>query len=260
MLCPTYLGGGKGGLCVRHGSKKKACTTPGCNKNAVNGGVCIAHGAKRPCMIVGCVRNLFKEKKCRYHYRCSLGDFGSDWDPSITRVMGMVGFEVLAYLGMTKHNGEISVDCRWDDVFAITGVCQSWREASIDYLNWIKLKIGLMPSQGFSEKKLNVDGFLSYLAEDDRFRSVTTFYVPCGRVDKLFYGDVKAICPAMTKLIHRTWLMVNGNVEYVREGKGRHQCYWVYKHDKQYIEGKQLGLNMPGMESIKRSRSNSWCN
>jgi hypothetical protein len=149
----------------------------------------------------------------------------------------MVGCEVLACLGMTKHNGEISVDCQWDDVFAITGVCQSWREASIDYLNWIKPKLGLMPSQGFAERKLNVDGFLSYLAEDDRFRSATTIYVPCGRVDKLFYGDVKAICPAMTKLIHKTWLMVNGNVEYVREGKGRHQCYRVYKHDKQYIEG-----------------------
>ena len=28
----------------------------------------------------------------------------------------------------------------------------------------------------------------------------------------------------MTKLIHRTWLLVNGNV-------------WVYKHDKEYIAG-----------------------
>jgi hypothetical protein len=186
---------------MRHGSKKKACTTPGCNKNAVKGGVCITHGAKCPCMIVGCVRNLFKEKKCHYHYRCSLGDSGSDWEPTITRVMGMdmLGFRVIEYLGMTKHNGEICVDCPWDDVFAVLGVCQSWREASIDYLNWIKGKIRLMPTQGYSARKLNVDGFRSYLAEDDRFRSATTIYVPCGKADKLFYGDVKAICPAMTK-------------------------------------------------------------
>ena len=92
----------KGGLCVRHGSTKKTCTTPGCNKNAVKGGVCIAHDAKCPCMIVGCGRNLFKERKCWYHYTCSVGGSGSDWDPSITRVMGMVGCEVLACLGMTN--------------------------------------------------------------------------------------------------------------------------------------------------------------
>ena len=30
---------------------------------------------------------------------------------------------------------------------------------------------------------------------------------------------------------------VNGDVEYVREGQGRHQCYHVYKHDKEYIKG-----------------------
>ncbi len=97
----------QGGLCVRHGSKKKTCTTSGCNKNAVKGGACVGHGAKRPCMIVDCVRNLFKDKRCRYHYRCSLGDSGfSDWDPSITRVMGMdmLGFECLASLGMAKNN------------------------------------------------------------------------------------------------------------------------------------------------------------
>jgi hypothetical protein len=41
----------------------------------------------------------------------------------------------------------------------------------------------------------------------------------------------------MNKLIHRTWLLVNGNVEYVVEGKGRHPCYRVYKHDKEYIAG-----------------------
>ena len=38
----------------------------------------------------------------------------------------------------------------------------------------------------------------------------------------------------LTKLIHRTWLLVNGNIEYVVQGKGRHPCYRVYKHDKEY--------------------------
>jgi hypothetical protein len=84
-----------------------------------------------------------------------------------------------------------------------------------------------MPTLGFSDRKLNVDGFLSYLAEDDRFRSATTVYVPCGKAKRLLYRDVNSRCPVMTKLIHRTWLMVNGNVEYVMEGQGRHQCYRV---------------------------------
>jgi hypothetical protein len=65
-------------------------------------------------------------------------------------------------------------------------------KASNDYLNWIKPKIGLLPTVQFSDMKLNVDGFLSYLAEDDRFRSATTIYVPCGIVERLLYRDVKA--------------------------------------------------------------------
>ena len=82
----------------------------GCNKYAVQGGVCVTHGAKHPCIIVGCVMNQHKEKKCRYHNICSLGGFGSDWDPSITRVMGMVGLEVLEYLVITKNRGEVHVE------------------------------------------------------------------------------------------------------------------------------------------------------
>ena len=106
----------------------------------MKGGICKAHGAKHLCMIVGCGLSLFQEKMCRFHYGCAKSKSGSDWDPTITRVMGMdmLGFEILAYLGMAKNNnGEICVDCPWDDVFAISGVCKSWREASIDYLNWI---------------------------------------------------------------------------------------------------------------------------
>jgi hypothetical protein len=61
-----------------------------------------------------------------------------------------------------------------------------------------------MPTLGFSDRKLNIDEFLSYLAEDDRFRSATTIYVLCGKAERLLYRDVKARCPAMTKLIHRT--------------------------------------------------------
>ncbi len=115
-----------------------------------------------------------------------------------------MSFNVLEYLGMAKNKGEVCAIERWDDVFAIAGVCKSWRVASLDYLIWIKPKIGLMPTKGFYERKLKIRGFLSYLDKDDRFRLATTIYVPCGNADKLYYRDVKARCPAMTLLIHKT--------------------------------------------------------
>ena len=35
----------KGGVCVKHGAKKKTCSHKGCTNNAQKGGVCIRHGA-----------------------------------------------------------------------------------------------------------------------------------------------------------------------------------------------------------------------
>ena len=35
----------KGGVCKRHGAKKKTCRHEGCSKYAQKGGVCIRHGA-----------------------------------------------------------------------------------------------------------------------------------------------------------------------------------------------------------------------
>ncbi len=92
------------------------------------GGHCKAHGGKCLSMIEGCNRSLFKEKMYRFHYRAKRKS-GSDWELTITRVMGtMMGLEVVEYLGINKNRDEIHVDCGWDDVFAISGVCQSWRE------------------------------------------------------------------------------------------------------------------------------------
>jgi hypothetical protein len=39
--------------------------------------------------------------------------------------MGMLGCEVLEYLGMAKNNGEICAIDRWDYVFDIAGVGMS---------------------------------------------------------------------------------------------------------------------------------------
>ncbi len=52
----------KGGLCMRHGYKKKTCATPGCNNNAVKSGVCITHSAKRSCTIAGCGKKNLRQR------------------------------------------------------------------------------------------------------------------------------------------------------------------------------------------------------
>jgi hypothetical protein len=36
----------KGGVCVKHGAKRKICNSEGCSNRAVKGGVCKKHGAK----------------------------------------------------------------------------------------------------------------------------------------------------------------------------------------------------------------------
>jgi hypothetical protein len=115
-----------------------------------------------------------------------------------------------------------------------------WRAASIDYISWIKQKIGLMPTKGYSQQKLNVSGFLSYLKEEEWFRSAETIHVPYGRANNLLYRAVKAICPVIKKSILKTWLIVNGIVEYVVEGKSSHSCCWMYRHDKKYTKGKTI--------------------
>ena len=50
--------------------------------------------------------------------------------------------------------------------------------------------------------------------------------------------------------------MVNGNVEYVVEGQGRHQCYRVYKHDKEFMEGETVWIKYTvGMEDGKYEKA-----
>jgi hypothetical protein len=86
------------------------------------------------------------------------------------------------------------------------------------------LKIGVELMEGGDERKLNVCRFLSYL-DQEKFWLAETVYVPCGKADKLFYCDVKAKCPRMRLLIHRQWLMMNGNTDFVVEGQSNHPCY-----------------------------------
>jgi hypothetical protein len=111
-----------------------------------------------------------------------------------------------------------------------------------------------MPTEEYSQQKLNVSRFLSYLKEEEWFRSTETIHAPCGRANKLLYRDVKVICPAIKMLIHMTWLVVNGNVEYVVEGNSSHPCYRMYRHDKNIPKGKPFGLDIIGTGSTQLYR------
>ena len=38
-------------------------------------------------------------------------------------------------------------------------------------------------------------------------------------------------------IVHSKWLMINGSMEEIQEGEGRHPCYRVYRHDMPFTEG-----------------------
>jgi hypothetical protein len=145
-----------------------------------------------------------------------------DHDATILDITDLTLEVIQQYVGMNN----------WENVLAFVSVCKSWKDASEKY----RLKIGVELMERGDERKLNVSGFLSYL-DQEKFRSAERIYVPCGKADKLFYCDVKAKCPRMRLLIHRQWLMMNGNSEFVVEGQSNHPCYRMYKHDHPYIDG-----------------------
>ena len=252
------------GLCVQHGYKKKTCSNDGCTNNAVRNGVCVSHGAKRYCTIPGCAMPLYQAQKCRYHFRC-LSVAQAEFDSTMEEVLA-ASAAAKAIVGMRRdasattsgsvvggqkfhsinHDASI-LDItdltleliqqyvgmnNWENVLAFASVCKSWKDATNQY----RLKIGVKLMEGGDGRKLNVSGFLSYL-DQEKFRLAETIYVPCGKADKLFYCDVKAKCPRMRLLIHRQWLMMNGNTEFVVEGQSNHPCYRMYKHDRPYIDG-----------------------
>ena len=58
----------KGGVCVKHGANLKKCSVEGCDSASQVGGVCSKHGAKkRICKIEGCNNNVVKDGVCIQH-------------------------------------------------------------------------------------------------------------------------------------------------------------------------------------------------
>jgi hypothetical protein len=50
-------------------------------------------------------------------------------------------------------------------------------------------------------------------------------------------NDIKQACPSVQTIVHSKWLMINGSIEEIQEGEGRHPCYRVYRHDMPFTEG-----------------------
>ena len=63
----------KGGVCYRHGAKRKTCSYEGCNKHVKKGGVCVRHGAvvkkneRKICGHNGCTNIAHKGGVCVRH-------------------------------------------------------------------------------------------------------------------------------------------------------------------------------------------------
>ena len=64
-IVPTTI---KGGVCIRHGAKRKNCKFDDCNNKVKKGGVCRKHGAKETkCKFKDCTNNARKGGICRKH-------------------------------------------------------------------------------------------------------------------------------------------------------------------------------------------------
>eukprot|EP00985_Skeletonema_marinoi_P031270 scaffold37388_cov146-Skeletonema_marinoi.AAC.2 len=58
----------QGGVCFRHGAKRKLCSSEGCTNMVVQGGVCMRHGAKvKLCSSEGCTNQVRRGGVCRKH-------------------------------------------------------------------------------------------------------------------------------------------------------------------------------------------------
>ncbi len=202
-------------FCKKHGGRYR-CTRQDCCNFAQGKGLCIKHGyKKRRCYINGCNKQSVVRGLCKKH--------GHSADSSKVIVdVDLVRNLVMDYIGMNN----------WEHVHRFSAVCRSWQQSCSPYLS----QIGIAPMDGGEDRKINVPAFLSYL-ESDKFYHAQCIYIPCGKTKGLYLDDIRTVCPNVLTIIHSKWLMINGRVEEVMEGTARHQCYRVYRHDKEFTEG-----------------------
>jgi hypothetical protein len=107
-----------------------------------------------------------------------------------------------------------------------------WRHSSLPHLS----NIGKVPMDGEAERRLNVSAFLHVL-QLEHFKNVQCIFIPCRKTKGLFMNDIMQACPSVQTIVHRKWLMIDGTMEEIQEGEGRHHCYRVYRHDMPFTEG-----------------------
>ena len=132
---------------------------------------------------------------------------------------------VMNYVGMNN----------WEHVHSFSGVCKLWRFSCLPHLS----NIGITKMDGGENHKLNVAGFLQYLTLE-KFRHMQCIFIPCARAKGLFVDDIRRVCPSVRIIVHSQWLKINGLLEEAIEGEATHQCYRVYRHDKEYTEGENV--------------------
>jgi hypothetical protein len=120
----------------------------------------------------------------------------------------------------------------WEQVRTFAAVCKFQRHSSLPHL----YSIGKVPMDGGAECRLKVGAFLRFL-QSDHIRNVQCIFIPCGKTKGLFVNDIKRACPSVQTIVHSKWLMINGSIEEIQEGEGRHPCYRVYRHDMPFTEG-----------------------
>jgi hydroxymethylpyrimidine/phosphomethylpyrimidine kinase len=58
-------------VCIKHGAKRKSCSSEGCTNIVIKGGVCWRHGAKKKlCSSEGCTNIVVKGGVCKRHGAC----------------------------------------------------------------------------------------------------------------------------------------------------------------------------------------------
>jgi hypothetical protein len=96
---------------------------------------------------------------------------------------------------------------------------------------------------GGSEHRLNVGAFLHFL-QLEHFRNVQCIFILGGKTKGLFVNGIKHACPRVQTIVHSKWLMINGTIEEIQEGKGWHHCYRVYRHDMPFTEGTNVWVKL----------------
>jgi hypothetical protein len=77
------------------------------------------------------------------------------------------------------------------------------------------------------------------------------FFISCGKTKGLFVNDIKQVCPSVQTIFHSKWLMMNGSMEEIQEGEGRHPCYRVYRHDMFFTEGTNVWVQFEWDKKFK---------